>query len=267
MRRAFLGLIALILAVATAGCSGGGSDREGEVQMPASSSAYVGEHFEVAVEELESAGFTNVQTKALGDLITGWLNDDGEVEKIRVDGSNNFSKGAWFPADMKILITFHSFPEEEAQEKKSQEKKAQEKKSQEEKSQEKKVQEEHNSEISPTPETTPQVAPTGPTDAERSKALDQRLREIFGVSSMTELLVEMPSDWPGYVAGVRVEGDLAYFTLQVDRNTADGARLGKEAAQALSTLLGEEDVIGINWIIVEDGTGVVIDQKQPNPNY
>lgn len=115
MRRALLGLLALFLVVATAACSGSGSDREGEAQMPASSSAYLGEHFEIAVEELESAGFTNVQTKALGDLITGWLKDDGEVEKIRIDGSNSFSKGAWFPADTKILITYHSFPEEDVE--------------------------------------------------------------------------------------------------------------------------------------------------------
>lgn len=244
MRRALLGLIALFLAVTTTACSGGSSDREGEARMPAASSAYVGEHFEIAVEELESAGFTNVQTKALGDLITGWLKDDGEVEKIRIDGSNSFSKGAWFPVDTKILITYHSFPEEETQE------------------------ETPDSEVSPSPESAPEVAPTSPTDAERSAVLEQRLREIFGgVGSMSELLVEMPTDWPGYVVGVRVEGDLAYFTLQVDRNTADGARLGKDAAQALSTLLGKEDVAGINWIIVEDGTGVVIHQKQPKPNY
>lgn len=116
MRRALLGLLALFLAVTTAACSGDGSNREGEVQMPASSSAYVGEHFEIAVEELESAGFTNVQTTALGDLITGWLKNDGEVENIHIDGSNSFSMGAWFPADTKILITYHSFPEEEVQE-------------------------------------------------------------------------------------------------------------------------------------------------------
>ncbi|WP_129587562.1 hypothetical protein [Actinomyces minihominis] len=112
------------------------------------------------------------------------------------------------------------------------------------------------------------VEPAGPTDAERSEALDFRLREIFGgVSSMTELIGALPGEWPGYVQGVRVEGDLAYFTLQVDRNTASGQQLGVDAAQALSTLFGQEDLEGINWIIVEDGTGVVIDQKQPNPLF
>jgi|LSQX01.1.fsa_nt_gb hypothetical protein len=111
MKRALVGLLAIIFAVTTTACSGLGPNREGQVQMPASSSDYVGEHFEIAVEELEGAGFTNVQTKALGDLITGWLKDDGEVEKIRVDGGNSFSRGAWFPSDTRILITYHSFPE------------------------------------------------------------------------------------------------------------------------------------------------------------
>lgn len=250
MKRTLIGLLALIFAITTTACSGGSPDREGEAQMPASSSSYVGEHFEIAVEELESAGFTNVQTKALGDLITGWLKDDGEVESLRVDGSNSFSKGSWFPADTRILITHHSFPEKE--ESKEREDKAPT----------------EVPETTPTPENTPEAEPTGPSDAERSAILDQRLRDIFGgVGSMSELLFEMPDGWPGYVVGVRVEGDLAYFTLQVDRNSPDGKRLGKEAAQALSTLLGEEDVKGISWLIVEDGTGVVIDQKQPNPNY
>lgn len=247
MKRVFIGLIALLLAVTTTACSGGGSNREGKAQMPAPSSDYVGGHYEIAVDELESAGFTNVQTRALGDLVTGWLKNDGEVEKIRIEGSDSFSKGAWFPADTKILITYHSFPE--------------------------KVESTPTESTSTTPTTesrpkTEPTEPTGPTDAERSAVLDQRLREIFGgVGSMSELLVEMPNDWPGYVVGVRVEGDLAYFTLQVDRNTADGKRLGEDAAQALSTLLGKDDVKGISWLIVEDGAGVVIDQKQPRPIY
>lgn len=110
--------------------------------------------------------------------------------------------------------------------------------------------------------------PAGPTDAERSAILEARLREIFGgVDSMTELLGPLPGEWPGYVQGVRVEGDLAYFTLQVDRSTAGGHQLGVDATQALSTLFGEADLKGISWIIVEDGAGVVIDQKQPNALY
>ena len=110
--------------------------------------------------------------------------------------------------------------------------------------------------------------PAGPTDAERSAILEARLREIFGgVDSMTELLGPLPGEWPGYVQGVRVEGDLANFTLQVDRSTAGGHQLGVDATQALSTLFGEADLKGISWIIVEDGAGVVIDQKQPNALY
>jgi hypothetical protein len=257
MKRVLLGLLALFLAVTTTACGGDSSSHEGEIQLPASSSAYVGEHFDIAVDELESAGFTNVETKALGDLITGWLKSDGEVEKIRIDGNESFSKGDWFPAETKILIIYHSFPEEDAQE--------------EQGSEQDEPDSAASSALEPTtqvPEPTTQTESTSLSDAERSMVLEQHLREIFGgVSSMSELLTEMPTDWPGYVVGVRVEGSLAYFTLQVDGNTADGARLGQDAAQALSTLLSAEDVAGIDWIIVEDGAGVVIDQKQPNPNY
>lgn len=248
MKRILMAIAALMLVVPLAACSG--PDREGQTQMPSSSSNLVGEHYEMVVEELEGAGFTNVEAKPLGDLITGWLKDDGEVEKIRVDGKNTFSKGAWFPTDGKIVVTYHSFPEKEAEEAK-----------------------EDAPETTTKPEATPKPKPeakpkpSGASDAERSAVLEQRLKDIFGVDSMQELLVDMPDEWAGHVVGVRVEGDLAYFTLQVDRNTPDGKRLGEDAARALSTLLGEADVEGISWLIVEDGTGVVIDQKTPNPYY
>lgn len=242
MKRILMAIAALMLAVPLVACSG--PDREGQTQMPSSSSDLVGEHYEMVIEELEGAGFTNVEAKPLGDLITGWLKGDGEVEKIRVDGENTFSKGDWFPTDGKIVVTYHSFPEK--------------------KEKKKKVKEDAPA---PTPKPEAKPKPSGASDAERSAVLEQRLKDIFGVRSMQKLLVAMPDEWPGYVVGVRVEGDLAYFTLQVDRNTADGKRLGKDAARALSTLFGEEDVKGISWLIVEDGTGVVIDQKAPNPIF
>lgn len=229
-------IAALTLAVPLAACSS--PDREGQTQMPSSSSNMVGEHYETVVEELENAGFTNVEAKPLGDLITGWLKDDGEVKKIRVDGKNSFSKGAWFSTDGKIIVTYHSFPEKE-----------------------------DTQEPTAEPKPEPVSKPSVPSDAERSAVLDQRLKDIFGVNSMQELLVDMPEEWASHVVGVRVESDLAYFTLQVDSNTADGKRLGEDAARALSTLLGQEDVRGISWLIVEDGIGVVIDQKTPNPYY
>lgn len=267
MERLLVGIIAFVLALATSACGGGeATDREGQAQMPASSQDLVGEHFEVVVEELEGAGFTNIETRPLGDLITGWLKDDGEVEKIRIDGSNTFSKGKWFAADTKIVITYHSFPERDNQ---STETKPEPDPA---------TSESEPNETTPAPEpgetkvpptkAEPEPKDVAETDEVRSAALEARLREIFGgVESMTELLFEMPDEWPGYVVDVRVEGSHAYFTLQVDGSTPDGQQLGEQATRALSTLLGKDDVKGIDWLIVEDGAGVVIDQTMPSPNY
>lgn len=119
-------------------------------------------------------------------------------------------------------------------------------------------------ETEPEPEAEPEE-PVGASDAERSAALEQAIKNAFGVESFTELYVEDPTMWGGYINGVRVESTRAHITLQVDRSSPDGRDMGERAAQALSTLLSKDDVEGIDWIIVEDGAGTVIDQKRPAP--
>ena len=119
----------------------------------------------------------------------------------------------------------------------------------------------------PEPTKEPEIQP-GLTDDEKSAMLDEDLKfALFVESSYQELLAVDPSLWGGYLVGVRVEGSDAYFTLQVDRSTPEGKDLGQRAAQALSTLLTQEtvDELGISWVIVEDGAGVVIDQKMSSP--
>lgn len=119
----------------------------------------------------------------------------------------------------------------------------------------------------PEPTKEAEIQP-GLTDDEKSAMLDEDLKfALFVESSYQELLAVDPSLWGGYLVGVRVEGSDAYFMLQVDRSTPEGKDLGQRAAQALSTLLTQEtvDELGISWVIVEDGAGVVIDQKMSSP--
>lgn len=129
------------------------------------------------------------------------------------------------------------------------------------------VTQETEEEANPAEQTVPTEAP-GLTDQERTARFDQDLKSGLGVKdSYQELLATDATMWGGYIADIRVEGDRAYVTLQVDRNTPDGRDTGERAAQALSTLMTQETVETVNysWIIVEDSTGVVIDQKQPKP--
>lgn len=130
-------------------------------------------------------------------------------------------------------------------------------------------------EVQPTPEAAPEVQeepepviPAGPTDEELAAKFEGDLKfALFVEDSFQELLAVDPSMWGGYIADIRFKTGNIYVTLQVDGNAPDGKALGQQAAQALSTLMTKETVntIGYSWVIVEDGAGIVIDQKQPKP--
>ena len=105
-------VLTLAVAASAAACSGT-TELDGGIRMPASASSLEGEHFEEVVKTLREAGFTNVETEALGDLITGWLNGEGEVKEVGVDGDTDFRADKEFTADAKIVVSYHSFPPEE----------------------------------------------------------------------------------------------------------------------------------------------------------
>ena len=80
-----------------------------DIEMPVSSSSLEGENYENVVKRLKNAGFTNVKTKALEDLIMGWLTKDGEIAEVSVNGETSFSAGAKFDKDADIVVTYHTF--------------------------------------------------------------------------------------------------------------------------------------------------------------
>lgn len=130
---------------------------------------------------------------------------------------------------------------------------------------------------SATPSLTQETEPTTqPEDAETpaeeppapsptSADFETSIKTALGVSEFSELLAADPSLWGGYISGVSVDGSNAFVTLQVSASDPSRKDLGERAAQALSTLLPSTAVEGISWIVVEDASGVVIDQKQPAP--
>ena len=60
-------------------------------------------------KELEERGFTNIKTQGLQDLTTDWMAQDGNVEKVTVDGETGFPSDIAFPLDIEIVIYYHSF--------------------------------------------------------------------------------------------------------------------------------------------------------------
>lgn len=91
----------------------GGSEPDHRIQIPSASFDYRGMDYQDVQAELTEAGFTNVVTEAVDDLIAGWLAEDGKVSEISVDRGTSFSSGAKYEPDVEIIITYHTFPEEE----------------------------------------------------------------------------------------------------------------------------------------------------------
>jgi hypothetical protein len=127
-------------------------------------------------------------------------------------------------------------------------------------------------ESTPTPTITasppvPAAAPTTATAAESASpgadnaVVFAALKDQFGGVTPAEVFASDPSLWYGWISGTRVEGTNFYVTLQVGPSDAERRDLGERAATAIPTLLPAEARNGLSWVIVEDATGVVIDQK------
>lgn len=81
------------------------------VEVPADAKKYKGEEYNQVIRELKDMGFENVETEVVEDLVTGWITKNGEVEKVTINGNNEFKKGDWFKKDSTIVVTYHSLKE------------------------------------------------------------------------------------------------------------------------------------------------------------
>ncbi len=72
------------------------------------STDYKGKNYSEASQEMRACGFKNIKTKALGDLLTGWITKENTIESITIDG-NSFAKGKIYDGSKSIvLIKYHS---------------------------------------------------------------------------------------------------------------------------------------------------------------
>lgn len=62
-----------------------------------------------AVSVLEEAGFVNIRTQPLRDLVVGVIHKDGEIEEISIGGDISFKSSDRFRPDVKIIIRYHSY--------------------------------------------------------------------------------------------------------------------------------------------------------------
>lgn len=104
-------LLVLLMIFSLAAC-GDSESHEGQAKTPSASSAQKGRNYQDVIKDFESKGFTNIQVEPIDDLVTGWLTKDGEVEKVSVDGDKDYSPDRWYPNDVEVIITYHTFPAE-----------------------------------------------------------------------------------------------------------------------------------------------------------
>ena len=114
MKRIIMMLSVLVLAISLVGC--GSKEDDGKINLPISANDLKDANYRDVVAEFENAGFTNVQTEVIDDLILGWFTKDGEVEEVSVGGYTSFSTDSRYPADVEIIVSYHTFPADEEEE-------------------------------------------------------------------------------------------------------------------------------------------------------
>ncbi|HEY5587628.1 MAG TPA: hypothetical protein VIK86_01580 [Candidatus Paceibacterota bacterium] len=93
------------------------AETNGLISIPFGSLDLEDENYEKVVTQLEDAGFINIETLKIKDLSLGIITKDGEVESMTIDGEKDFSNGDRFDKNVKINVSYHTFPGEESEEK------------------------------------------------------------------------------------------------------------------------------------------------------
>lgn len=83
-----------------------GAVGENEAMVPSSASDCKYENYQAIETALRNAGFTNIKTEILYDIVWGFT-DEGEVEEVSIDGKTDFKRGDVFDKDAVIIITYH----------------------------------------------------------------------------------------------------------------------------------------------------------------
>lgn len=89
-----------------------GAVGENEAMVPSSASNCKFENYKDIEKIFKEAGFTNITTEILYDIVLGWT-EEGEVDKVSINGKTNFKRGDVFAKDASIVITYHMKEEDD----------------------------------------------------------------------------------------------------------------------------------------------------------
>lgn len=76
---------------------------------PITSKEAKGTNYTDVVDKFKDAGFINVKTNIIYDIITGWVTDDGEVKSVTINGDEDFDTYGEYRPDAEVVITYHTY--------------------------------------------------------------------------------------------------------------------------------------------------------------
>lgn len=76
---------------------------------PITSKEAKGTNYTDVVDKFKDAGFINVKTNIIYDIITGWVTDDGEVKSVTINGDEDFDTYDEYRPDAEVVITYHTY--------------------------------------------------------------------------------------------------------------------------------------------------------------
>ena len=104
MKKTCLLFSAIVLMLCMSSCS------FNKIEVPASSSDYMNDSYQNVVNDLNEAGFMDVQTKAIDDINSNSEIKDGSVESVTIGEISEFQTGQKFSADDSVKIVYHNIP-------------------------------------------------------------------------------------------------------------------------------------------------------------
>ncbi len=76
---------------------------------PVTSKDAKGTNYNDVMDKFKDAGFVNVKTNVIYDIITGWVTDDGQVKSITINGDEDFDTYDEYRPDAEVVITYHTY--------------------------------------------------------------------------------------------------------------------------------------------------------------
>lgn len=77
-----------------------------QAKVPHAGSDCRGKDYKDIESDFKNSGFTNISTEILYDIVWGFT-DEGEVDKVSIDGKSDFKQGDIFAKNVPVVIVYH----------------------------------------------------------------------------------------------------------------------------------------------------------------